>query len=111
MNNEESIEIIENDVLAVGVSGWDGGYFMWQRGLTEETGASDGIYFEFDDQSNGGFNIVKECTITNDGMHVLLSNRSLAHLYFPKGFTRFKELKDSLLKMYQGSEHVLAFNI
>ena len=111
MSYEEPIEILENDVLAVGVTGLDGSYVMWQKGLTEAVGSEDGIYFEIDDQSNGGYNIVKECTVTNDGIHLVLVSGKLEHFYFPPDFNKVTELQESLEKIYQGSEHVLEFSI
>ncbi len=53
MSYDEPIETIENDVLTVGVGAYDGGYILWQRGLTAETNADDGVYFEYDDQIPG----------------------------------------------------------
>ena len=49
MGYEHPIEIVDNDVLVVSVLDQDGSYFLWQKGLTEEVGSEDGIYFEFDD--------------------------------------------------------------
>jgi len=105
------IENIENDVLTVAVQGWGGGYVMWQRGLTEEVGSEDGIYFEYDDQKNGGYNNVQECTVTSDGIHIVLTNGQLAHFYFSKGFNKYSELKTGLNNIYQGNKHVLEFSI
>ncbi len=111
MSYKSEIESIENDVLTVAVQGWDNGYVLWQKGLTEEVGSKDGIYFEYDDQINGGYNNVKECTVTSDGIHVVLANDQLAHFYFNKGFNKFTELKTGLEKIYHGNLHVLEFSI
>lgn len=111
MNYEHEIESIENDVLTVAVQGWDDGYVLWQKGLAKEVGSDDGIYFEYDDQINGGYNNVKECTVTSDGIHFVLTNNELAHFYFIKGFDKFAELKAGLEKIYLGNEHVLEFSI
>lgn len=111
MSYEHEIENIEDDVLTVAVQGWDDGYVLWQRGLTKDVGSEDGVYFEYDDQINGGYNNVKECTVTSDGIHIVLVNDELAHFYFNKGFDKFAELKAGLEKVYQGNEHVLEFSI
>lgn len=100
MSYDLPIEIVENDVFFVSVLGSDDSYFMWQKGLAEEVGSEDGIYFEFDDQINGGHNLVTECTVTNDGIHVLLTNRKLKHHYFPPRFDKYKEMQAGLNKIY-----------
>jgi hypothetical protein len=107
MNYQEQIE---NDVLVVAVVDAKDSYFMWQRGLTEDVGSEDGIYFEFDDQINGGHEIMKECTIDLDGMHVVLASGKMEHFYFPPKFDKYIELKKGLLKIYEGNEHVLEFH-
>lgn len=111
MSYEHEIESIEDDVLTVAVQGWDNGYVLWQRGLSIEVDSDDGVCFEYDDQINGDYNNVKECTVTSDGIHVVLANSELVHFYFNKGFDKFYELKAGLEKIYQGNEHVLAFSI
>ena len=111
MSYEHEIERIDNDVLTVAVQGWDEGYVLWQRALTKEVGSENGIYFECDDQLNGGYNTVKECTVTSDGIHIVLTNDELVHFYFTNGFDKFAELKSGLEKIYQGQDHVLEFNI
>ncbi|WP_431686129.1 hypothetical protein [Hahella sp. NBU794] len=110
MSNQHDVVTVESDVLIVAVEGWGDGYILWQRGLTEEAGFGNGIYFECDNQFIGGFNCVKECLVTNDGIHVVLTNGELAHFYFIKGFNKFKELKSGLLQIYQGSEYILEFH-
>ncbi len=111
MSYEHEIESIEDDVLTVAVQGWDNGYVLWQRGLSKEVGSGDGVYFEYDDQINGGYSNVKECTVASDGIRVVLTNNELAHFYFDEGFDKFAELKVGLEKIYQGNEHVLKFSI
>ncbi|MCW8875696.1 MAG: hypothetical protein OQK51_01450 [Kangiellaceae bacterium] len=111
MSYDHLIEIVENDVLLVSVLGADDSYFMWQKGLTKEVGSDDGIYFEFDDQINGGHNLVTECTVTNDGIHVVLSNGKLENFYFPPDFDKYKELKDGLNNIYAEQRGILEFSI
>ncbi|ABC31082.1 hypothetical protein HCH_04377 [Hahella chejuensis KCTC 2396] len=111
MSYQHKIVSVENDVLIVAVEGWGDGYILWQRGLTEEAGSEHGIYFECDDQFNGGFNCVEECLVTSDGIHVSLANGKLAHFYFIKGFDKFVELKSGLMQIYEGHEDVLEFTL
>ncbi|MBU6955025.1 hypothetical protein [Hahella sp. HN01] len=110
MSNQYEVVTIENDVLIVGVEGCDDGYILWQRGLTEDTGSEDGIYFEFDDQINGDFNCIKKCVVGNDGIRVAMTDGKSMHFYFKEGFNRFEELKSGLLQIYQGSEDILEFH-
>ncbi len=110
MSCNQPVETIENDVLIVAVQELDGGYFMWQKGLTIETGADDGIYFEYNDQKFGGHDIVTECKIDRDGMHAVLANRELVHFYFPPKFDNYSELKSGLLKIYSSNSSVLEFH-
>ncbi len=111
MSYHHPIEIIENDVLVVSVLGVDGSYFIWQKGLTEDVGSDDGIYFEFDDQINGNYNQIKECTVTNDGIHVVLANGNLEHFYFPPDFDKLQELQAGLKKIYAEQSGIVEFSI
>lgn len=83
---------------------------MWQKGLTQEVGSDDGTYFEFDDQINGRHNQVKECTVTNYGIHVVLVNGNLKNLYFSPGFDKFKELQTGLNKIYAEQVGIVEFS-
>lgn len=111
MSYDDRIENLENDVLTICIGEVDGCYFMWKKGLTEDVGSEDGIYFEFDDKVNGGANIVKECTVTNDGVHVVLTSGDLKHLYFPSCFGKHDELKRGLNKIYEGEKNVVEYCI
>lgn len=111
MSYDHPIELIENDVLVVSVVDSDGNYFMWQKGVTEEVGSEDGIYFEFNDQINGSHDQVTECTVTNDGIHVVLANGKLEHFYFPPKFDKFKELRAGLNKIYAEHGGIIEFSI
>ena len=111
MSYDHPIEIVENDVLVVSVLAADGSYFMWQKGLTEEVGSDDGIYFEFNDQINGGHNQVSECRVTNDGIHVVLASGKLEYLNIPPSFDKYKELQASLNKIYAEHGGILEFSI
>jgi hypothetical protein len=111
MSYDHPIEIVENDVLVVSVLAADGSYFMWQKGLTEEVGSDDGIYFEFNDQINGGHNQLTECRVTNESIHVVFAGGKLEDLNFPPSFDKHKELKASLNKIYAEQGVILEFSI
>lgn len=111
MSYDHAIEIVENDVLIVSVLGEDGSYFMWQKGLTEEVGSDDGIYFEFNDQINGRHNQVKECTVTKDCIRVALANGNSQQFNFPSNFNRHQELQVGLNKIYAEQVGIIEFSI
>ena len=56
-------EIVDG-VLIAGVGNEATGYVLFQRGTTPETGANEPPYFEFDDQHNGGTDILQSVTLT-----------------------------------------------
>ena len=105
------VEMVENDVLSVSVIGADGSYFMWQKCLSEEAGSEDGVYFEFGTPTTGGHNQVRECTVTNDAIHVVLASGGLEHLYFPPSFDKHKELQEALTRIYAEQEEILEFSM
>jgi len=107
----EEIKFIENDVLAVGVSDDEGGYIMWQRGLTEEVGSDHGVYFEFDDQINGGYNNVLNGKVTQTEVLISLDNGSTKVFQLPKGFSQHSELESALKEVYLGFEQKIEFSI
>ena len=111
MSYNEPIESIYDDVLIVGVTDLADSYFLWQRGLTEDTGSEDGIHFEFDDQINGGYDIVKVCIVTTDGIHVELTDGKRVQFYFPNGFDKFEKLEAGLSKIYSDNLSILKFNV
>lgn len=111
MSYIDPIEIVENDVLVVAVQGADGRYFMWQKGLTKEAGSDDGVYFEFNDQINGSFNQVKKCTVTNEGIHVMLSNGNSERFRFLPNFNKLEELQVGLKKIYAEQGDIVEFSI
>jgi len=111
MSYDHPIEIVENDVLIVSVVGSDGSYFMWQKGLTEEVGSDDGVYFEFNDQINGRHNQVTECTVTNNGIHVVLASGKSEQFNFPSQFDKYQELRAGLNKVYAEHGGIVEFSI
>lgn len=73
------IEISDEDRITVlSIVGSPNDYLMWQLDPNEQ----DQIYFEYNKQANGGYNIAKEITISLDGIHILLTSDQLVHFYF-----------------------------
>ncbi|QKX17756.1 hypothetical protein [Microbulbifer sp. YPW1] len=111
MSQEHRIELVENDVCTVSMAGNCGRYFMWQKGLTEQTGSKDGIYFEYNDQINGGYNTASHCVVESTGLRVTLVSTETIFLGFPKNFSQLNELKAALKKVYAEREDALEFSI
>lgn len=81
----------QDGLILVGASNSDDEYLLWQRNEAE----SD-IHFEWNDQSNGNYNCVTECSVDSDGVHILLKESSLVHFYF------HNVSKDELGKLIEG---------
>lgn len=111
MSYEEPIEHLENDVLTVSVFKADSNYVLWQKGLAPEAGSEDGVYFEYNDQINGGYNSISACSISAEGIEVSLSNGKGTYLRFPTGFDKLSELKAGLTKIYRDTECPVEFCI
>jgi len=111
MSYDHQIEVIENDVLVVSVIDAEGNYFMWQKGLTEEVGSEDGIYFEFNDQINGRHNQVQKCAVSSDGIRIVLTSGNLVNFNFPPNFNKLQELQAGLNKIYAGQGGIIEFSI
>lgn len=60
--NQIGCEEIDS-VLIAGIGNESNGYVIFQRGTTPETGEDEPPYFEFDDQCNGGIDILKSVTL------------------------------------------------
>lgn len=105
MKSDSQVLTKENDVISVGVSDEKENYFLWQRGLTKATGLNDGVYFEFNDQSTGGYNTAQKAIIKDNGVEVTLSNSEILFLLFPRGFENQESLRQALREIYQGTEH------
>jgi len=56
--NRIGCEIFEGIIVA-GIGNESIGYVMFQRGTTTETGGDEPPYFEFNDQFNGGTDVVE----------------------------------------------------
>ena len=52
-------------------------YLKWQRDMEKSS-----IYFEWEAQENSGYDVVMECTLDRDGIHIVLHDGLLVHFYF-----------------------------
>ena len=102
---KNSLSYFEDDIHYIAL-GNEKDYLLWQKNITEFEGD---IYFEYEDQSKGGYNIVKEATIDRDGIHLVLRDESLVHYYFEKEFDEYSLLKEALEKMYVQHRDILEF--
>jgi hypothetical protein len=78
-------------------------YCLWKV-----EGDSCEIYFEYDSKINSGYNLVSECTLMLDGMHIVLNSGKLYHFYFNDiAIGDYKNLVASLESMYPKDLDVL----
>jgi hypothetical protein len=68
----------EEGVRLVGASNGDDDYLLWQQSDTD----SDAVHFEYNDQTNSGYGIVRECSVDSDGCHIVLNDGKLLHFYW-----------------------------
>ena len=109
MSQDPFNSTIENDVMVVGIQGAGDHYMIWQIGLTPEAGSEEGVYFEYDDQINGGYNHLVECFVSSKGILVSESDGTRHELVFPEPLASISDLQAELSKIYVGAEHVLRF--
>jgi hypothetical protein len=69
--------IINDGIYLVGAQNSSDDYLLWQKSINE-----DRVHFECYDQSNSGYDIVLECTLDKDGIHIVLKNQQMVHFYF-----------------------------
>ena len=88
----------------VGVLNPDADYLLWQVNEADP----GRVYFEYNDQSNGGYDVVREATLMRDGIHIVLDSGKLIHVYFSdvteKTYCCFVE---GLQGLYRGQPEVL----
>ncbi len=94
----------EENIFIVGVTNESEEYFLWQR---EDDSKTD-IYFEYNEQINSGYNIIAECTVMLDGIHLVLSSGKLLHFYFNNlPYTEYKKFVESLKFLYSEQHEIL----
>ncbi|NEX23904.1 hypothetical protein G3480_27275 [Thiorhodococcus mannitoliphagus] len=100
----------ENDVLVAAIALEPEGYMMFQRGASEATGRSNGCYFEFSDQSQGNYDIVRKCSLKERKLRISLDmplngiteiSVSLANVE-----NSVSALKNQLTRVFEGTKGV-----
>jgi hypothetical protein len=91
-------------IITVGAANGDDEYILWQKGL----GELEEIHFEYDDQINSGYSIVNECSIDNDGCHIVLKSGKLVHFYWsPPRHEDLNQFIEYLLDIYKKNEGII----
>jgi hypothetical protein len=102
MNYSESLE---SGVLVIELQISNDEYLLWQISPDEENNAD--VYFEFNDQLNGGYNNIKEVCLMRDGIHMVMADDRLEHFYFDKKFNDYTRLVSGLKKVYRNNRSIL----
>lgn len=98
-------ESIDDDVLTVSLKFSNGGYLLWQKSINID--ATSEIYFEYNDQINGGYDSLREISIMRDGLHIVKSDRTLEHFYFEKPFSDYSKFVSGVEKIYDKTPSIL----
>lgn len=92
------------DVQLLGASNGDAEYILWQ--YTDER--NEPVYFEWDDQANGGYDNVLECTVDMDGCHIAIRAGHIVHFYWnPPRHRDLKRFVDGLRAIYGKTTNTL----
>ncbi len=98
----------QGDIRVVVASNGESEYVLWQFDLKDP----GHVYFEFDDQLNGGYNIVDECHVDECGCHIALQSDILVDIYWnPPRHSQLKAFVDALGEIYPASAGVLEVRI
>lgn len=98
-------ETVEDGVLIVGILLSESEYLLWQRDLNGED--SNKVYFEFNDQINGGYNHIAEISLMRDGVHIVKVDGTLEHFYFDIGFSDYDKFVRGLARIYGNNPNIL----
>jgi hypothetical protein len=94
----------EDNVAMVGITDESQEYFLWQVDHDDQ----QSIYFEYNDQKNSGYNIIQECTVMLDGMHLVLSSDEWLHFYFNDlNRSEYNKLIVALENIYSSQPNIL----
>ena len=99
------IEEVEDGILSLGVLLSESEYLLWQMEIEGED--SNKIYFEFNDQINGGYNHITEISLMRDGIHIVKVDGALEHFYFDVGFEDYDKLVRGLVRIYKERPEIL----
>jgi hypothetical protein len=94
----------DSNTRTIGAANGDSDYVLWQYDLSHPAE----VYFEYDDQANGGYDIVRECHASRDGCHIVLRTGELVHIYWsPPGHPELKQFVSALRQLYRGTAGIL----
>jgi hypothetical protein len=94
----------EEGIITIGAANGDDDYILWQKGLDE----SEKIHFTYQDQINSEYNIVTECSIDNDGCHIVLKSGEVVHFYWnPPRHVGLDKFIEYLRGLYSEKEGVI----
>lgn len=105
-------EVLDN-VLITGAAELYGTYVVFQRGLLESTGSGDPPYFEYGDQSQGGYGVLNLCTLSANLLEIEINSGKLNL----KGVERIEvtlnindgewsDFKSKLIQVFKGYENL-----
>ncbi|MDR7016524.1 hypothetical protein [Acinetobacter sp. 3657] len=98
-------ESVENRVLTVSMFLSDSEYLLWRKELDGKECSK--VYFEFNNQSNGGYNHIAEISLMRDGIHLVKSDYTLEHFYFDISFKDYNKLVRALIQIYSHNPEVI----
>lgn len=101
-------------VLIAGVGNESAGYVMFQRGTTPETGCDEPPYFEFDDQVNGGNDILRSVVLRKKQLLIrttLPSEGNYFEISLDAAFEDIALLASQLRAIFVGYEDKLHLDI
>lgn len=112
--NRIGCETFEGTLIA-GIGNESTGYVMFQRGTTAETGKDKPPYFEFDDQLNGGTDIVESVELSNNLLTIDIDKSrfdiEIFRLTLDATPEELQQLASQLSKIFDGYEDMLHINI
>ena len=96
----------EGEILTLSVANASEDEFTWRYDSNQQSH----IYFEYsyDGQKNSGYDLVQECTVMFDGLHLVLTSGVILHFYFNHFLrTEYKNLCATLALIHVGTPGVL----
>lgn len=107
-------ETFEGTLIA-GVGNESIGYVMFQRGTTQETGKDEPPYFEFDDQFNGGADVVESVELTEKQLYIQIDktrfDTSAFKITLDAEPDEVRQLASQLKRIFEGHEEKLHIHI
>lgn len=112
--NRIGCETLEGTLIA-GIGNESIGYVIFQRGTTQGTGKDEPPYFEFDDQFNGGTDMVESVELSDNMLTVNIDKSRFDieafQLTLDATPEEVKQLASQLTKIFEGYENRLHIRI